>query len=75
MLLRHVAETHPDPTLGRHPHDIAITQRNGTTAGFEFTDNGPQQGRFAGPVATEHRHRTASVCCKSHIEQNLPTAV
>ena len=75
MLLRHVAQTHPDPTLGRHSHDIASTQRHGTTAGFEFTDNGPQQRRLAGAVATEHRHGTAAVCCKVHVEQDLAAAI
>src|SRR5262249_21291663 len=75
MLLRHVAQTRTNPTLGWQPRDVLTIQRDAPAAGCKFADNCLEQRGLAGAVATQHCHGAAARRRQSYVEQHLTEAV
>ena len=75
MLLRHVAQTRMNPTLGRQPRNVLKIQGDATAAGREFADNCLQQRRLTRAVSTKHRYGAMFWRRQSYIEQHLTKTV
>src|SRR5262249_47859243 len=75
LLLRHIAQPRTNAPLGRHSRDVQEIESDAPAAGRELADDGLEQRRLAGAVATQDRDRATPCRGQIDAEQHLTVAV
>src|SRR5262249_21313894 len=75
LFLRHIAYARANALLGPQARDVHVIEGDAPAARRELADDGLQQCRFAGAVATQDRDRATSRRRQIDAEQHLTVAV
>ena len=74
-VFRHMGDPGGDDAVGRHAGHRHPRQRDLAGARQQQAGDHPHQGRLAGAVRTDHRHRLAGLDRKRYAEQRLERAI